>query len=300
VRITAAQLALSVTLAALACAAPSIESGPPGPPVVRAAESTTFAIIGDFGEAGPAEAAVAALVHGWRPDFIATTGDNNYPDGMRDTIDDNVGQYYHDYLGDYAGRYGAGAPDNRFFPVPGNHDWHTHDLAPYREYFHLPGNERYYAVSWGPVDLFLLDSDRAEPDGIDADSKQARWLKDALARSTAPWQLVLLHHAPHSSGRHGSTPALQWPFAAWGADAVIAGHDHAYERIERDGVVYLVNGLGGHGKRYEFTTPVAGSAIRFNEAHGAMRVHATAHELRFEFVAVDGRQIDARALVVAP
>lgn len=291
-----AALVVLASLIGAACAAGPPRSGPPGPPVRHEAAEASFAIIGDFGEAGAYAAAVAALVRGWEPEFIATTGDNNYPDGMRDTIDENVGQYYHAYIGGYAGKYGQGPADSRFFPVPGNHDWHTHDLAPYLDYFALPGNERYYSVSWGPVDLFLLDSDQAEPDGIDVGSAQARWLQGALAASTAPWQLVLLHHAPHSSGRHGSTSALQWPFAAWGADAVIAGHDHAYERIERDGIVYFVNGLGGHGKRYEFATAVEGSAIRFNAEHGAMRVRATATALRFEFVTVDGRTVDAREL----
>lgn len=286
-----------ILLGALACAPVSPPTATPGPPIRHEASETTFAIIGDYGEAGPSAAAVAALVRGWQPDFIATTGDNNYPDGMKETIDANVGQYYHAYIGGYVGAHGAGAAEGRFFPTLGNHDWHTHDLAPYLEYFTLPGNERYYAVSWGPVDLFLLDSDQAEPDGNDAESVQARWLADALARSTAPWQLVLLHHAPHSSGMHGSTAALQWPFARWGADAVIAGHDHLYERIEREGIVYLVNGLGGHGKRYGFTTPVAGSAVRFNAEHGAMRVHATAHELRLEFIRVDGQVVDTRVLI---
>ena len=282
-------------LLSLALCAP-LAPATPGPPVHHEASATRFAIIGDFGEAGPAAAAVAELVRGWEPDFIATTGDNNYPDGMRETIDANVGAYYHAYIGDYIGAHGEGAPENRFFPTLGNHDWHTHDLAPYLEYFALPGNERYYAVSWGPVDLFLLDSDQAEPDGNDEASVQARWLADALAHSTAPWQLVLLHHAPHSSGSHGSTAVLQWPFAAWGADAVIAGHDHLYERIERDGIVYLVNGLGGHGKRYDFGTPVSGSVVRFNAEHGALRVEATADELRFDFVRIDGEVVDSRVL----
>ena len=288
-----------VGLLALGCGPASFPLVPPGPPVRREAAQTTFAIIGDYGEAGAAAAAVAGLVRSWQPDFIATTGDNNYPDGMADTIDANVGQYYHEYIGAYVGSYGEGSADNRFFPTLGNHDWRTHDLAPYLDYFALPGNERYYAVSWGPVDLFMLDSDQAEPDGVDVGSAQARWLRDALAASTAPWQLVLLHHAPHSSGTHGSTPALQWPYAQWGADAVIAGHDHDYERVERDGIVYLVNGLGGHGKRYQFTTPVPGSALRFNEMHGAMRVQATVQELRFEFIRVDGRVVDTRVLTRA-
>ena len=212
------------------------------------------------------------------------------------TIDANIGQYYHEYVGSYIGSYGEGSPYNRFFPTLGNHDWRTHALAPYLDYFVLPGNERYYMLSWGPVDLFMLDSDQAEPDGVDVGSVQARWLEAELAASKAPWKLVLLHHAPYSSGMHGSTQALQWPYATWGADAVIAGHDHLYERIERDGVVYLVNGLGGHGKRYQFTTPVSGSELRFNEMHGAMRVQATAQELRFEFVRVDGQVVDSRVL----
>ena len=278
------------------CSPAGLAPASPGDPVRRAAEQVSFAIIGDYGEAGEAAAAVAALVKGWGPAFIVTTGDNNYPDGMRETIDENVGQYDHAVIGGYAGAYGAGAAESRFFPALGNHDWRTHDLAPYLDYFSLPGNERYYAVSWGPVDLFVVDSERAEPDGIEADSTQARWLQAALGASTTPWQLVILHHPPYSSASHGSTAALQWPFAAWGADAVIAGHDHVYERIERDGIVYFINGLGGHGKRYSFGPPVEGSAVRFGAEHGAMRVAASASEIRFEFVRVDGGVVDTRVL----
>ena len=38
-----------------------------------------FAVIGDYGDAGQAELDVANLVKSWNPDFIITTGDNNYP-----------------------------------------------------------------------------------------------------------------------------------------------------------------------------------------------------------------------------
>src|SRR5262245_65541757 len=63
--------------------------------------STTFAVIGDYGGGGSNEQAVANLVHSWNPDFIATTGDNNYPSGDASTIDANIGQYYHDYIYPY-------------------------------------------------------------------------------------------------------------------------------------------------------------------------------------------------------
>lgn len=56
---------------------------------------TKFAVIGDYGNAGPDELAVADLVKSWDPDFIITLGDNNYDVGSQATIDPNIGQYYH-------------------------------------------------------------------------------------------------------------------------------------------------------------------------------------------------------------
>ncbi|MER3468329.1 MAG: alkaline phosphatase, partial [Thermoflexus sp.] len=241
----------------------------------------------------------AALVRGWAPDFIVTTGDNNYPRGEAATIDGNIGPYYHGFIAPYRGRYGPGADRNRFFPALGNHDWESPGARPFRDYFTLPGNERYYDVRWGPVHLFILDSDPREPDGITADSRQARWLRERLQASDAPWRLVVLHHPPYSSGLHGSTPALQWPFARWGAHAVLAGHDHSYERIERDGIVYFVNGLGGHPARYPFRTPVPGSQVRYWARHGALWVEADATTLVFRFITVDGKEIDRRVLTQA-
>ncbi|MBC8070034.1 MAG: metallophosphoesterase [Deltaproteobacteria bacterium] len=261
--------------------------------VVQSAQSVQLAVIGDFGAAGEAEADVAALVHSWTPDFVVTTGDNNYPDGAAETIDANIGQYYHDYIAPYSGSYGAGAKHNRFFPALGNHDWRASDLKPHSDYFALPGNERYYAVSWGPVDVFVVDSDAHEPDGVDAASKQAQWLKAELAAADGPWKLVFMHHPPFSSGDHGSEEALQWPYHEWGATAVIAGHDHHYERLEIDGQLYLVNGLGGYPKRYEIHAPLPGSAVRFNEDWGAMRIYADLQGIRFEFVARSGKVVDS-------
>jgi tartrate-resistant acid phosphatase type 5 len=66
-----------------------------------------FAAIGDYGLAGNNELAVANLVKSWNPDFIVTLGDNNYPLGADSTIDQNIGQYYHDYIYPYKGNYGT-------------------------------------------------------------------------------------------------------------------------------------------------------------------------------------------------
>jgi hypothetical protein len=243
-----------------------------------------IAVIGDYGQAGQPEADVAALIDRWGVAAIVTAGDNNYLDGAADTIDANIGQYYHAYIAPYKGSYGAGSIENRFFPALGNHDWYTPGAQPYFDYFTLPGNERYYTVRRGPIEFFILDTDKHEPDGYDVASVQAQWLQQQLAASTAPWQIVVLHDPPYSSSvRHGSDRTVQWPYAAWGADAVIAGHDHLYERVQANGIPYFVNGAGGKDL-YPFKPwAVAGSVVRYNQDYGAQLINATADCLNISF-----------------
>jgi len=260
-------------------------------PIVLQDYNVRFAVIGDYGRAGRGELDVSNLVKGWSPAFIITTGDNNYPDGAADTIDPNIGQYYHDFIYPYTGNYGAGADTNRFFPSLGNHDWHTPGVTPYLNYFTLPGNERYYDFTWGPVHLFAVDSDPHEPDGNTSTSTQGAWLQSGLAASSACWNLVYFHHAPYSSGPHGSSARMQWPYQAWGADAVLAGHDHTYEQIILNDFSYFVNGLGG-SSIYAFGTPVPGSQVRYNATFGAMLVTVNETTITYQFVAVGGTVVD--------
>src|SRR5262245_8735283 len=208
------------------------------------AQTLRFAVIGDYGSGTSSERDVANLVSSWTPDLIITVGDNNYPDGAASTIDANIGQFYHSFIYPYTGSYGAGANVNRFFPSLGNHDWIASGAAPYLDYFSLPNNERYYDFVRGTVHFFAIDSDTHEPSGTSSTSTQGNWLRTRLASSTAKWKIVYFHHAAYSSGEHGSSTWMQWPFQQWGATAVLSGHDHAYERVLINGFPYFVNGLG--------------------------------------------------------
>jgi hypothetical protein len=256
----------------------------PATPVATGTPAARFAVIGDFGMDGEPMAAVAALVASWAPDFVVTTGDNNYPDGTAATIDQNIGKHYSQFIGPYRGAFGSGASENRFWPVLGNHDWAVGYPEPYLAYFSLPGVGRYYTLERGPVALFALDSMPGEPDGWTADSQQAQWLQAVLAASAAPWKIVVFHHAPFSSGHHGSAEWMRWPFAAWGARLVLTGHDHTYERVQHAGITYVVNGLGGGARYARGFAAVEGSQLFFNADHGAMLVEATASSLRARFV----------------
>jgi tartrate-resistant acid phosphatase type 5 len=230
-----------------------------GREVVGTQTNFQFAVIGDYGSGSAAESDVADLVRSWSPDFILTTGDNNYNNGSADTIDENIGKFYHEFIYPYYGSYGEGAQVNRFFPSLGNHDWRTPGAQPYLDYFSLPGNERYYDFTWG---------------------------------------LVVFHHAPYSSGDHGSNSWMQkWKFAEWGADVVLSGHDHTYERIAPPAdILYFVNGLGGKSI-YAFPDLVEGSQIRYNGDYGAMLVDVSFGGIRFRFINRQGETIDDFSLV---
>jgi hypothetical protein len=253
-----------------------------------------FAMVGDFGVDNEAENRVATLIKSWNPAFVVTLGDNNY--GRARAIDREIGKYYASFIGNYTGAYGPGSPTNRFWPSVGNHDWDSSKLQAYLDYFTLPGNERYYQQVVGRVHLFAVDSDDREPDGNTATSVQGQWLQAALAASTACHKIVYFHEPPYTSGTgNGASTFMRWPFMAWGATAVITGHEHIYERLQVDGIPYIVNGLGGDSL-YQIGTPVPESQVRYNAKFGAMRVVASATSITYELWTVDQEKIDTHVV----
>jgi hypothetical protein len=261
---------------------------PPPPPIV----TRRIAVVGDYGGDTSEEAAVAKLIASWNPDAVITGGDNNYVEGSFDGYDQVVGKHYHAFMGSYRGKFGAGSPSNRFWPALGDHDWEL-GVGSYVDYFTLPGNERYYDVDLGPVHLYAVNSNADEPDGYQPTSKQGAWLKEKLAASSSCFDLVYFHHPPYSSGEHGSRSHMNWPFAAWGAEATFAGHDHNYERLVVNGIPYFVVGTGGLGLRAFPGAPLPETRFRDDEAHGAMLVTASSDgTITYEFWSTAGVKLD--------
>ena len=228
-----------------------------------------FVVIGDYGYAQhtPFDAANALAIAEIAgriktafpvPDLvrIITLGDNSYDNADTKTIlDDNVGKYFQEYIGSYKGAYGAGAAVNKFFPTVGNHDSGNKKeneeaiLNPYLDFFNV---KSYYSHVEGKAEFFHLNSDKHEKDGYTAGSTQGQWLKNALLASTAIWKIVVFHHSPYTSeityhreGSNSNTTWMRWPFKLWGASLVLSGHAHVFERLQVDGLTYIVNGIGG-------------------------------------------------------
>jgi hypothetical protein len=101
-----------------------------------------------------------------------------------------------------------------------------------------------------------------------------------------------MHHPPYSSGLHGSVDWARWPYREWGTTAVLAGHDHTYERLVVDGLPYFVNGVGG-GEIYYFTEILDESQVRFSSDYGAMLVEAYSEKILFQFITRHGEAIDS-------
>jgi hypothetical protein len=264
------------------------------------ADSLVFGVIGDYGDdfltqlGVGREDEVAALVKGWKPDFIVTVGDNNYPDGLAGTIDNNIGKYFAEYIGDYKGMFGPGSDTNRFWPALGNHDWQSGSIAAYLDYFTLPGNERYYDVDMGLVRFFFLDSEAEEPDGKTPDSIQGKWLEPLLKASTACFDIVVFHRPGYASRDGGGDVGMRWPFEEWGADAILTGHHHFYERLQVGGIPVFISGNGGSALyQFEATAPESQKQWR---GHGAMRVMATRTGITFDSFGVDGAMVDTHSV----
>jgi predicted phosphodiesterase len=251
---------------------------------------TKFAAIGDYGYSTSAEADVSNMIDSWNVDFVITMGDNNYNDGSASTIDANIGKDYNQWIYPYYGNYPPGGSQdstNRFFPSLGNHDYNTANAQPYIDYFTLPNNERWYTFSWGSVDFFILDSEA----GWDASNlaDQWNWLQNEVPNSSGQWKVVYFHHPSYSS-RYSHT-RMRFDYSSLNIDLVLAGHDHLYERLEIDGVTYMINGLGGKSI-YSTNPPISGSIIQYNGDYGAMLIEATGSTLTSKFYNRSGDLID--------
>ena len=221
-----------------------------------------------------------AAVHRRRPvDLVLLGGDNIYPSGEMTLIEATFRRPYAELLA-------AGVP---FHAVLGNHDIRTANGDPQVAYPPFGMKGRFYNLRRGPVEFLMLDTNG------NADwQRQISWLRSVLARSTAPWKVVVGHHPIYSSGLYGNDRGLQARLVALlrqhGVQLYINGHEHNYERsVPIDGITYLVVGGGGAALR-----PVIATAqtARCASVFSFAELEAGPRELRVSAWDKTGRLID--------
>ncbi len=193
------------------------------------AEPATILAVGDIAQCGALPAAdsaaarTAAVVDGQAPDLpLLLLGDLVYNSGT-----------LAEYLNCYAPTYGKFMA--RSFPAPGNHDYGVPAGDDYYSYFGAragPDKRGYYSFDVGSWHIVSLNSNIDMAKG----SAQEAWLRaDLAAASSKKCTLAYWHHPRFSSSStHGDDPRSSdiWRvLLEFGADVVLVGHDHTYERF---------------------------------------------------------------------
>ncbi|HOD81228.1 MAG: Calcineurin-like phosphoesterase [Planctomycetes bacterium ADurb.Bin126] len=194
------------------------------------------------------------------------------------------------------------------YPVIGNHEGKA---QLYNELFHTPtpdGRGRNWHQTIGPVLLIGIEGTQ----DWSAESENIQWLESVLAGSKAKFTFLVTHYPPASSSKHGRVesdgqlrektmrharevivPLLERA----GATAVIAGHDHCYERSETPGGLTLVTTGGGGAPLYpQIKDPAAQNPWTrvFHKGYHYCLFEADSERCVLTVFDLDGKVLDAR------
>jgi hypothetical protein len=219
-------------------------------------------------------------------------GDNQYPNGELSK-----------YLQSYDPTWGREKPST--YPTPGNHEYNTPGATGYYSYFGaLAGDpsKGYYSYDIGSWHIIALNSNCSAIGGCGNNSPQEVWLESDLAAHTNSCTLAYWHHPRFSSGtNHGSNAtydAFWQDLYAAGADVVLAGHEHNYERfapMNPSGSLDTTNGIrefvvGSGGKsHYGFGAPLSTSEVRNGDTFGVLQLTLHSNSYDWIFVAEAGK-----------
>ena len=224
---------------------------------------------------------------------IAILGDVAYPTATAERFD----SCYDPTWGEFV---------DRTRPALGNHDIDADGGAPYYATFGeaagTPG-EGWYSYELGECHVVVLNSN-CDRIGCEGGSAQHQWLVADLEASDADCTLAYWHHPRFTSGIHGEDPRLG-PFwtalADAGAELVLAGHDHHYERFvplapdgstDPNGIREFIVGTGG-----AIIRPVVriapGSEVIVDHAWGVLRLKLSDGAYAWSFLTVDRGEADA-------
>jgi acid phosphatase type 7 len=193
-------------------------------------------------------------------------------------------------------------------PAVGNHEYGTIDASGYFTYFGAPaGDPRtgYYSYDIGSWHLIALNSNCAKVGGCHRGSLEEKWLKRDLAAHPTSCTLAYWHQPHFTSGRGGNDDGGKNPTGAFwndlyvaGADVVLGGHDHDYERFAPQtptdrpdpafGLREFVVGTGGRSL-VEMTGPEPNSEVRNSTTYGVLELTLARRSYTWKFVPVAGQ-----------
>ena len=269
---------------------------PPGSPVATLVGAGDIAQCGSSGPSVSKAEATAKLLDAIprSPSTVVyTTGDNVYNDGKASEFNSCYNPTW-------------GRHKDRTRPVPGNHDYNTAGASGYFGYFGAAAGQPgkgWYSYDLGAWHVVVLNSNCAAIGGCGAGSAQEKWLRADLGASSARCTVAMWHHPRFNSGRtHGNNMEVAPLWEAlydYGADVVVNGHVHVYERFapqapdaradSAHGIRQFTVGTGG-ATGYAFqNTPQPNSDVRQTGTDGVLKLTLRADGYDFHFLSVAGQ-----------
>jgi len=183
----------------------------------------------------------------------------------------------------------------RTWPAVGNHEYNVPGAVPHFAYWGTragPAGKGYYSYDLGSWHIVVLNSNILFEEQYD-------WLAADLAANPRQCTLAYWHH-PYftSSGYQGPEDLRQFVeiLDGAGADVVLTGHAHGYERFapqtaageanEASGIRHFVVGTGG-APFHPFKRVERNSEVRML-AHGLLKLELFPDRYTWEFVPVEG------------
>ncbi len=233
------------------------------------------------------------------PGIVFTVGDHADPDGTPQQFEECYGP-----------SWGRPSIKERTRPAAGDNDYDTADAAGYFGFFGAaagdPG-EGYYAYDAGTWRVYVLNSNCANVGGCGEDSRQAAWLRQDLEAEPRRCVVAIWHNPYFTSGPSEGGDASVRSF--WrilqeaGAELVLNGHDHHYERFapqtatgtpDPDGIVQFIVGTGG-SRPDDLLTTAPNSEVRAFDVFGVLRLELAPDGYAAEFIGVAGRDFRDRS-----
>jgi len=183
----------------------------------------------------------------------------------------------------------------------GNHDLSGRGAGrrePFLRYFASPDDPQasYYTFRWGNTRFFVLDTQEVWS------GDQRPWLQDRLERADheegIAHRVVVVHHSPFSTGRHGPNREMREAgivhlMLDHRVDLVLGGHDHMYERDQYGAMKYVISG-GAGAPLYDVRPRSTGAAYAVSAYH-FVEVHVDGDKVTVVARDAQGNPFDSAA-----
>jgi hypothetical protein len=253
-------------------------------------ETATIAAAGDIADCGGTDDEATANLLDGISGTVMTLGDNAYVNGTAS----NYACYNSSW-----GRHKA-----RTHPIPGDHDYGVPDAGGYFDYFGAAAGPRpsgFYSYNVGAWHVVALNSG-CYVQLRTCNDAQDEWLENDLEQNSSTCTLAQLHEPRFSSGEvHGNVGSVEplWEILyEHGADVVLSGSEHMYERFgpqTAEGQADAVNGIRqftvgtGGESHYQVGDIQPNSQVRESNTFGVLKMTLRPTGYDWQFVPVAGK-----------